>query len=520
MNFTFITNYGIICTIKWGINVKTTDFLGFNSRTVRLKLDIAYFDKLNFSIGKDNKKVIIDLVKGEISNYMDIYDELDYEILGEITDKVFSCFLASNIQNIDFLCKIIEENFEFSNNYYDSLLSLYKLTYIIDKAGISLSDKYFHELIEKSTVLRENIKNITIAKKDEIENGMLNKIIKNDITLLIINVYLDMYRYNSFSSKDSKCFLKRKIKNEEVIKENDITKRKNNTDDLKMIIQLLCDSGYSSYVSFVSKFSSLTLEEEITLGKRVKDGDLEAKNLLVYHNLGLVLTLVSNYINSNVELFDLISAGNVGLIEAAEKYDYTSGVSFSIVASWWINQSINHTFDNQSSNISIPVYKRKQINEYLNNKEMIFNKLRRKPSLRELSNYLDMSLDEINYFENLISETISLNEFALDEENIEVQDFALSSFESPLDLMLAQKNKEEIRNILDSEDINIIEKEVVLRHLGFYGKVQSFSDIAKDLNLTRKRIMVVFNNAITKIRYGRNKEKYKEFIGDEFYIKK
>lgn len=520
MSFTFIIKYGIICTIKWGINVKISDFLEFNSRTVRMKLDKAYFDKLNFSIDKDNKNIIINLVKDELYNYIGAYDEINYEILGKITDKVLSCFLASNIQNIHFLCKIIEENFEFSNNYYDSLLSLYKLTYIIDKAGVSLSGKYFYELIERSVVLRENIKNITIAKKDEIEKGMLNKVIKNDITLLIINVYLDMYCYNNFSSKDIKYCLKTEIEKEKIIKEPATRKRKKNNDNLKMISQLLCDSGYSSYVSFISKFSPLTFKEEIALGKRIKEGDLEARNLLVYHNLGLVLTLVSNYTNSNIEVFNLISEGNIGLIEAAEKYDYTRGVSFSVVATWWINQFIKHAVDNQSANIRIPVYKREQINKYLICKERIVNKLRHEPSLQELSNYIDMSLDEINYFENLISETISLSEIALDDQNSELQDSVLSSVESPLDLIVVQKNKEEIRNILNSEDINIIEKEVIRRHLGFYGKEQSFSDIAKDLKLTRKRINAIFNTAITKIKYGKNKERYKEFIGEKFYIKK
>ena len=297
--------------------MKTSDFLEFNSRTVRMKLDKAYFDKLNFKLGKDIKNCVIELVKKEISSSCDRNKDINYDDLEKITDKVFSSFFTNNILNIDFLCKIIEENFEFTDNYYDSLISLNKLAYIIEKAGIYLSEKYIFELMERSAVLRENVQTIVVNKKEDIQNGKLNNIIKNDIMLIIINVYLSMYSFNnSVKSDDIKYSSKTIKKQDKNIKEPSSKKRSKKDDSFKIVSELLCDYDYSSYVSFINSFSPLTFEEEIDLGKKIRKGDLKARDLLVYHNLKLVAIITQKYITSGVELLDLISEGNIGLIKA------------------------------------------------------------------------------------------------------------------------------------------------------------------------------------------------------------
>ena len=501
--------------------MKTSDFLEFNSRTVRMKLDKAYFDKLNFKLGKDIKNCVIELVKKEISSSCDRNKDINYDDLEKITDKVFSSFFTNNILNIDFLCKIIEENFEFTDNYYDSLISLNKLAYIIEKAGVYLSEKYIFELMERSAVLRENVQTIVVSKKEDIQNGKLNNIIKNDIMLIIINVYLSMYSFNnSVKSDDIKYSSKTIKKQDKNIKEPSSKKRSKKDDSFKIVSELLCDYDYSSYVSFINSFSPLTFEEEIDLGKKIKQGDLKARDLLVYHNLKLVAIITQKYITSGVELLDLISEGNIGLIKAASKYDYTRGVRFSTVASWWINQCISRTIDNQSASIRIPVYKRAQITKYLKAKEQVTSKILHNPSIKELSYYLDMSIEEISYFENLLADTVSLNSILDDENNSELQDLILAPLDSLLDLVVVEDNKEEIRKLLDSENINAVEKEVVRRHLGFYGNEESFTDISKSFKLSRERIRVIFNTAINKIKAGENKEKYREFLGQKMYVKK
>ena len=131
-----------------------------------------------------------------------------------------------------------------------------------------------------------------------------------------------------------------------------------------------------------------------------------------------------------------------------------------------------------------------------------------------------MSIEEISYFENLLADTVSLNSILDDENNSELQDLILAPLDSLLDLVVVEDNKEKIRKLLDSENINVIEKEVVRRHLGFYGNEESFTDISKSFKRSRERIRVIFNTAINKIKAGENKEKYREFLGQKMYVKK
>ena len=143
------------------------DFIEYNSRTHRLKFDQAFFSKLNFKLDKSIKNEIINLCIDELKR--ESSDKLiDLSFLYGLSCNVFGTFLAHNITNSSFVCKLIESNFDFTDNYYKATISLSKLSIILNLSNVYLSEKYLSEIVEKSTVLRENLNLIANTKKDDI----------------------------------------------------------------------------------------------------------------------------------------------------------------------------------------------------------------------------------------------------------------------------------------------------------------------------------------------------------------
>lgn len=201
--------------------MKTSKFLKFNSRNIKSKIDKIYFDKLNFKVNDNIKKNVLKLVKEKLMLPEYINREINVGILYNATEEAFCSYLKENITNSDFLCLIIEDLFEFTTNYYDSFISLCKLATVIELSGVYLSEKYLYEVIEKSIILKENLKNIALTKKDDILKGKLDKIIKNDTMRIFVSIYLFYYCLSSYAiSDEEKKYI---TKTDDVIREKKIT---------------------------------------------------------------------------------------------------------------------------------------------------------------------------------------------------------------------------------------------------------------------------------------------------------
>lgn len=497
------------------------EFIDYNDRTLRMKFDRAFFDKFNFKLDKNTKKTIINLCLEELKKLPES-KPIDFGFLNSIGNKVFSEFLNNNITNSSFVCKLIESNFEFTDNYYAALISLTKLSIFLDLSSVHLSEKYLSEVVEKSTVLRENLNLISNTKKEEIQSGKIDKVIKNDAMLLLINIYLFLHPYSNQESfdYDSLKNLNKTNSNprpKKTIKEPSSPKRRNKSSN-NLVIPFNT-SNVSAYVSEISKFPLLSFEEELELGKRIREGDMDAKTKLINSNLRLAFSIAKKYIGRGLEFSDLIQEGNLGLIKAAEKYDYYRGNRFSTVATWWIRQGITRAIRNNSKNIRIPDYKYDEINNYRKSYNNLLITLGREPSYKEISDHLDLSLEEVKYYESLLDDTISLNSTVYDDETRELIDYVSEDTLELSDSVYLKERRNEFLRLIDSEDLDALEKQILLRHFGFYGEVESFASIGRDFNLTRESIRVKFNKAINKIINGKNLDEYAKY-SNKVYEKK
>lgn len=493
------------------------EFTQFNSRTLRLKFNKAFFDNLNFKLDTKLKNEIISLCVIELKK-LDEKTVVTTGLLRKVAEDVFSNYLKNNITDYSFVCRFISCNFEDTDNYYVSLISLAKFAIFAESCGVHLSEKYLSQIVKQNEVLKKNLFLIVDAKKDAFFNEKIDKVIKNDFMLLLLNIFLFLYPFDKQDSfrkgNDADIALEPLSKDKLVLNKNDIPLISINFNTLPSCTDL------KAYTSAISNIPILTFEQEQELGRRIMTGDMKAREQLVCFNLKLSLNIAKKYVGHGLELSDLIQEGNLGLITAADKFDYRRGNKFSTLASWWVKHTINRAIDDKSRTVRIPAYKNAEVNKLRKVYRELVSKYDREPTNEELADFLDISLEDVKYLVSLMSDTISLNSYVDDDEKTEFLDFLSSDDISPLDSAYNKQRSEEILKLIESENLNLLEKQVLLRHLGFNGTEESFAEIGRSVNLSRQRISIVFNNAINKIVRGKNLEKYRNFSTAKIYEKK
>lgn len=177
------------------------------------------------------------------------------------------------------------------------------------------------------------------------------------------------------------------IKVEETIEDDDIS--------LDKIIDSSVDDSVKIYLKDIGKVPLLTGEQEIELAKRMKEGDEEAKHLLSEANLRLVVSIAKRYVGRGMQFLDLIQEGNLGLMKAVEKFDYTKGFKFSTYATWWIRQAITRAIADQARTIRIPVHMVETINKQVRATRQLLQQLGREPSAEEIAQHLGCSVERV-----------------------------------------------------------------------------------------------------------------------------
>lgn len=177
------------------------------------------------------------------------------------------------------------------------------------------------------------------------------------------------------------------VKVEETIEEDDIA--------LDKIIDSSVDDSVKIYLKDIGKVSLLTADQEIELAKRMEEGDEEAKHVLSEANLRLVVSIAKRYVGRGMQFLDLIQEGNLGLMKAVEKFDYTKGFKFSTYATWWIRQAITRAIADQARTIRIPVHMVETINKQVRATRQLLQKLGREPSAEEIAAYLGCSVERV-----------------------------------------------------------------------------------------------------------------------------
>lgn len=254
------------------------------------------------------------------------------------------------------------------------------------------------------------------------------------------------------------------------------------------------------YLKEIGRVPLLTQEQEIELAKRVNEGDREARQALEEANLRLVVSIAKRYTGHGMSLMDLIQEGNLGLMRAVEKYDYTKGYRFSTYATWWIKQSITRAIADQGRTIRIPVHMVENINKVNRSARDLVQKLGRDPTPEELAAETHMPVERIREIQRISREPVSMETPVGDEEDSSLGDFIRDDTTPvPADEAARTMLREQIREILT--DLTDREQQVLRLRYGLDDdRSRTLEEVGKQLNVTRERIRQIEAKALRKLK--------------------
>ena len=278
------------------------------------------------------------------------------------------------------------------------------------------------------------------------------------------------------------------------------------------------DSSSSSnamkmYLKEIEEYKMLTPNEEIELAKEIDDSIPEAKEKFINANYRLVVSIAKKYRKENVDMLDLIQAGNIGLIKAVEKYDYKKGFKFSTYATWWIKQSITRYIDDCENTIRIPVHLHQRINFIKRKKQELSNELQREPSLDELAEVCDMEPDKILEILKRDKNVVSLDTPIKEDEDSSLVEFIPSDANLD-DVVIHEVEQKNLREKIDEllTWLNDQEQKVFRMRFGLDDDdPKTLEEIGKVFGVTRERIRQIEAKAIRKLRHPSRLKQLKNF---------
>ena len=271
------------------------------------------------------------------------------------------------------------------------------------------------------------------------------------------------------------------------------------------------DDAVKMYLKEIGKIPLLVKTEEYDLSKRMSEGEQRAKDQLILSNLRLVVSIAKKYTGRGILFLDLIQEGNLGLIRAVEKFDYTKGFKFSTYATWWIRQAITRSIADHARTIRVPVHMVETINRLKKVTRELMQEHLRKPTELELAKAMDISLLKVRSIIKISQIPLSL-EMPLGEENGELRDFIEdTSQEVPESKMM----KESLSTTLNELLLELTEREARVIQLRFGlmdGIPKTLEEVGKVFNVTRERIRQIEAKALEKLKHPRRRKKLKDFI--------
>ena len=272
------------------------------------------------------------------------------------------------------------------------------------------------------------------------------------------------------------------------------------------------DDPVKVYLKEIGRVPLLSPEEEIDLAIRIKEGDEAAKKRLSEANLRLVVSIAKRYLGRGMQFLDLIQEGNLGLIKAVEKFDYTKGFKFSTYATWWIRQAITRAIADQARTIRIPVHMVETINKVKKVSSQLLHTNGHEPSAEEISAELDMPVDKVREIMRVAQEPVSLETPIGEEEDSHLGDFIPDDdAPAPQDAASHTLLKEQLADVLDT--LTPREEKVLSLRFGLEdGRSRTLDEVGKEFNVTRERIRQIEAKALRKLRHPSRSKKLKDFL--------
>ncbi len=283
-----------------------------------------------------------------------------------------------------------------------------------------------------------------------------------------------------------------------------------NTDAL--IDSFSTDDPVRMYLKEIGKVALLTQEEETVLAKQMAEGNETAKRRMTEANLRLVVSIAKRYVGRGMLFLDLIQEGNLGLIKAVEKFDYTKGYKFSTYATWWIRQAITRAIADQARTIRIPVHMVETINKTIRVSRQLLQELGHDPTAEEIAKEMDMPVDKVRDILKIAQEPVSLETPIGEEEDSHLGDFIPDEDASePAEAASYSLLREQLEEVL--ETLAPREKKVLELRFGIVdGRSRTLEEVGKEFNVTRERIRQIEAKALRKLRHPSRSRKLRDFL--------
>lgn len=378
------------------------------------------------------------------------------------------------------ILNFINNKFIISDKKSDAVINIKALVKYLSENEINLNYEDASELLSSSNALH-NTMNIIVEKQidiprtnDSIENLFLSYDLTKNDSEHYVNSYSDCHYY--------------------------IGKKTNDLDTLKLYLESLPPL--------------LTPEEERKYAYLSATGNEEAKHRLIESNLRLVISIAKRYckVSKTVTLQDLIQEGNIGLMKAADRFDYTKGYKFSTYATWWIRQGIRRFISDTSRTIRIPAHQYEYVRKMNAVKSRLFNELQRMPTDIELAQALEITVDKLHYLQNIEIDAVSLSAPINDndDDTDELGDFIEDKSTNVEEEIVKKEYLESFKNaVLESEILDQREKEIICLRYGINcDRAHSLEEIGQKMGVTRERIRQIENKSLRKLARDKNVKKY------------
>ena len=272
------------------------------------------------------------------------------------------------------------------------------------------------------------------------------------------------------------------------------------------------DDPVRMYLREIGKIPLLSFDEELDLAKRVLEGDEEAKQKLAESNLRLVVSIAKKYVGRGMLFLDLIQEGNMGLIKAVEKFDYTKGYKFSTYATWWIRQAITRAIADQARTIRIPVHMVETINKLIRTSRHLLQLLGREPTPEEIAEEMEIPVEKVMEIQKIAQDPVSLETPIGEEDDSHLGDF-IPDDESPAPhdsaaYTLLKEQLEEVMGTLTAREAKVLKLRFGLED----GKARTLEEVGREFQVTRERIRQIEAKALRKLRHPSRSKRLKDYM--------